>query len=142
VALAVGGPPQGGYHGPNGGRMLVFKLGGTAVLPDIPPYEQPAFVDAQQFATPEVVAHGGQVFADNCAICHGQGGAARATFPDLRRSPMTLSQEAFDNVVLKGALAARGMGSFGERLQPADTVAIRAWLIGQATAARNPQPVR
>jgi glucose dehydrogenase len=28
VALAVGGPGQGGYYAPNGARLLVFKLGG------------------------------------------------------------------------------------------------------------------
>jgi quinohemoprotein ethanol dehydrogenase len=141
VALAVGGPPQGGYYAPNGARMLVFKLGGKATIPDIPPYQQPAFVEVSQFATPEVVAHGNQVFADNCAICHGQGGAARATFPDLRRSPLVVDQKAFDSVVLEGSRSARGMASFASRLQPSDTEALRAYLIGQAEVARTaPQP--
>ena len=117
--------------------MLVFKLGGTAVLPDLPDYQQPGFVVAEQFASPQVVARGDEVFAGNCAICHGQGGAARATFPDLRRSPMILDQAAFDNVVLHGALAARGMGAFADRLQAGDAEALRAYLVGQAQAARR-----
>jgi len=137
VALAVGGPGQGGYYAPNGARMLVFRLGGTTVLPDLPPYEEPQFVAAEQFADAATIARGGEVFANNCAICHGQGGAARATFPDLRRSVMITSQAAFDSVVLQGALGARGMGSFSDRLQPGDTTALRAYLIGQATTARN-----
>ena len=80
------------------------------------------------------------MFATNCALCHGQGGAARATFPDLRRSPAISDQTAFDTVVLKGALSARGMGSFGDKLQPNDTQAIRAYLIGQADAASKTPP--
>jgi quinohemoprotein ethanol dehydrogenase len=137
VALAVGGPGNGGYYAPNGARMLVFKLGGTGVLPDLPAYEQPGFIQAEQFAPPEVVARGDALFANNCALCHGQGGAARATFPDLRRSQMIVNQAAFDTVVLKGSLSERGMGSFADRLQPADTEALRAYLISQAAAARN-----
>jgi mono/diheme cytochrome c family protein len=137
VALAVGGPPAGGYYAPNGGRMLVFRLGGSVVLPDLPAYQPPAFVDTKQFAPAPVVAHGSQVFAENCAICHGQGGAARATFPDLRRSTLVTDQAAFDAVVLQGARAARGMGSFANRLNASDTEALRAYLIGQAEAARN-----
>ena len=141
VALAVGGPGRGGYYAPNGARLLAFKLGGTAVLPDIPPYEQPDFIQAEQFAPAEIIARGGDVFANNCAICHGQGGAARATFPDLRRSQMVLNQAAFDNVVLQGALSSRGMGSFAGRLEPADTEALRAYLIAQAEAARTAPPL-
>jgi PQQ-dependent dehydrogenase (methanol/ethanol family) len=137
VALAVGGPPAGGYYAPNGGRMLVFRLGGSVVLPNLPAYQPPAFVDAKQFAPATVIAHGNQVFAENCAICHGQGGAARATFPDLRRSTLVVDQNAFDAVVLQGARSARGMGSFANRLNAADTEALRAYLISQAEAARN-----
>jgi quinohemoprotein ethanol dehydrogenase len=137
VALAVGGPGQGGYYAPNGARLLVFKLGGQTALPDLPPYQQPAFVQAEQFGSAEEIAHGTALFADNCAICHGQGGAARATFPDLRRSAMLVDQSAFDAVVLQGALGSRGMGSFADRLQPADTLALRAYLVSMAESARN-----
>jgi quinohemoprotein ethanol dehydrogenase len=137
VALAVGGPGQGGYYAPNGARLLVFKLGGDMTLPDLPPYQQPAFVQAEQFGSAEAIAQGATLFADNCAICHGQGGAARATFPDLRRSAMLVDQGAFDAVVLQGVLGSRGMASFAERLQPQDTQALRAYLVNMAHSARN-----
>jgi PQQ-dependent dehydrogenase (methanol/ethanol family) len=137
VAIAVGGPAQGGYYAPNGARLLVFRLGGAMSLPDVPAYEQPGFVVTEQFATAEVVTHGGELFAQNCALCHGQGGAARATFPDLRRSESLLDQALFDAVVLEGLKAANGMASFEGRLNPPDTEALRAYLIGQAEAARN-----
>jgi alcohol dehydrogenase (cytochrome c)/quinohemoprotein ethanol dehydrogenase len=140
LALAVGGGARGGYYAPNGARMLVFKLGGTAVLPDLPPYQQPDFVQVVQTASADVVTRGGELFSTNCATCHGQGGAARATFPDLRRSQMIVNATAFDSVVLQGALSSRGMGSFGNTLQPKDTEALRAYLIAQAEVARNTPP--
>jgi quinohemoprotein ethanol dehydrogenase len=141
VALAVGGlGGRSGYYAPSGARLLVFKLGSDKTLPDLPPYEQPDFVQVAQFASPEVVTRGGEVFANNCALCHGQGGAARATFPDLRRSALIANQAAFDAVVLQGGLSSRGMGSFADKLQPADTEALRAYLIGQADTARRAPP--
>ncbi len=140
ITVAVGGPGQGGYFAPKGARMLVFKLGDNATLPDLPAYTPPPFVEAKQFATDQVVAHGSNVFANNCANCHGQGGAARAASPDLRRSMLIADQNAFDTVVLQGARKELGMASFAGRLQPADTEALRAYLISQAAAARNAPP--
>jgi mono/diheme cytochrome c family protein len=136
-AIAVGGPAQGGYYAPNGARLLVFKLGGTATIPDLPEYEQPPYVDVPQVASAEVVTHGEELFRNNCSLCHGQGAAARATFPDLRRSAAVTDQSLFDTIVLEGVLGANGMASFDDRLDPPDTEAIRAYLIAQAEAARN-----
>ncbi len=48
VAVAVGGPMPGGYYAPNGARLLVFKLGGKAVLPDLPAYTQPPIAPPPQ----------------------------------------------------------------------------------------------
>jgi hypothetical protein len=50
---------------------------------------------------------------------------------------MLVDQSAFDAVVLQGALGSRGMGSFAGRLQPADTLALRAYLVSMAESARN-----
>lgn len=142
LALAVGGPPRGGYFAPNGARMLVFKLGGSVALPEMPDYQPPPFIDVAQFGAPEVIQRGEEVFGANCAACHGQGGNARAAFPDLRRSALTTDQAAFDSVVLQGARKERGMASFAERLQPGDSEAVRAYLIGQAQVARTAPPGR
>lgn len=137
IAIAVGGPVQGGYYAPNGARLLAFKLGGTAVVPELPAYEQPGFVEVAQFGTDEDIAHGGELFAANCALCHGQGGNARATFPDLRRTIRITNQAVFDSVVLGGALEANGMASFADQLTEEDSADIRAYLVAQAEAARN-----
>lgn len=141
VALAVGGPVAGGYYAPNGARLLVFKLGGTAVLPDLPEYVQPPIAPPPQFTDAATIRRGAMVFEAQCQLCHGRNGAARSTFPDLRRSPALHSQELLDTIVLQGVLAERGMGSFAEFLEDGDTVALRGYLISIAEAAlQQPAP--
>ncbi|MEO8315566.1 MAG: hypothetical protein ABI645_12325 [Pseudomonadota bacterium] len=68
-------------------------------------------------------------------LCRGRNGAARATIPDLRRSPALHNQALMDNIVLQGALAESGMGSSREYLKDGETVALRAYLISIAEAA-------
>jgi PQQ-dependent dehydrogenase (methanol/ethanol family) len=137
VAVAVGGPMPGGYYAPNGARLLVFKLGAKTVLPELPPFTERPLSTAAQFADATTITRGAQVFEDQCQLCHGRNGAARSTFPDLRRSPALESQELLDAIVLQGALAERGMGSFREFLKDGDTVALRGYLISLAEAART-----
>jgi PQQ-dependent dehydrogenase (methanol/ethanol family) len=135
VALPVGGPVPGGYYAPNGARLLVFKLGGKTTLPDLPPFTQRPISTAPQFADAAAIARGAQVFEAQCQTCHGRNGAARSTFPDLRRSPALQSQQLLDTIVLQGTLSERGMASFREYLKPGDTVDLRAYLISVAQAA-------
>lgn len=136
VAVAVGGPVPGGYYAPNGARLLVFRLGSKTVLPDLPPFTERPLSAAPQFADTETVRRGAQVFEAQCQTCHGRNGAARSTFPDLRRSPALQSQELLDAIVMQGALSERGMASFRDYLKDGDTVALRGYLISVAEAAR------
>jgi PQQ-dependent dehydrogenase (methanol/ethanol family) len=136
VAVAVGGPMPGGYYAPNGARLLVFRLGGKTVLPDLPPFTERPISTAPQFADADTIRRGAQVFEAQCQLCHGRNGAARSTFPDLRRSPALQSQELLDAIVLQGALSERGMASFRDYLQEGDTSALRGYLISLAEAAR------
>ena len=134
IAIAVGGPVQGGYYAPNGARLLVFKLGGDVVLPDLPAFTDRPLAPPAQFADADVIARGQQVFEERCQLCHGVGGAARSTFPDLRRAPALHDQTLFDTIVLQGVLSDRGMASFSEYLQEGDTTALRAYLVSLAEA--------
>ncbi len=135
VAIAVGGPVQGGYYAPNGARLLVFKLGGNATVPDLPPFTQRPIAPPPQFADADTIQHGAEVFEQQCQTCHGRNGAARSTFPDLRRSPALQSQQLLDAIVLQGTLSGQGMASFSQYLKDGDTVALRAYLISAAEAA-------
>jgi glucose dehydrogenase/cytochrome c553 len=142
VAVAVGGPMPGGYYAPNGARLLVFRLGGKTALPDLPPFTERPISTAPQFADADTIRRGAQVFEAQCQLCHGRNGAARSTFPDLRRSPALQSQELLDAIVLQGALSERGMASFRDYLQDGDTNALRGYLISVAEAARAQPPAR
>ena len=56
---------------------------------------------------------------------------------------MLHTQEGFDQVVLQGVRAERGMAGFADNLQAADTAAVRAYLIARATEelkAQTPAP--
>ena len=138
VAIAVGGPVPGGYYAPNGARLLVFKVGGKKVLPDLPPFTERPIAPPPQFADAATISKGGQVFEAQCQTCHGRNGAARSTFPDLRRSAALNDQNLLDTIVMQGSLSARGMASFREYLKEGDTVALRAYLISVAEAALTP----
>src|SRR5690606_40914810 len=120
---------------PNGARLLVFGLGGNAVLPDLPAFTQRPIAPPPQFADAATIQRGAAVFEAQCQTCHGRNGAARSTFPDLRRSPALENQQLMDTIVLQGALAERGMASFRDYLQDGDAVALRAYLISVAEAA-------
>jgi quinohemoprotein ethanol dehydrogenase len=135
VAIAVGGPVQGGYYAPNGARMLVFKLGGNVVLPDLPQFTERPIAPPAQFANAATITQGQAVFEERCQLCHGRGGAARSTFPDLRSAPALHDQNLFDSIVLGGILSANGMASFRDYVDNEDTVALRAYIISLAEQA-------
>jgi quinohemoprotein ethanol dehydrogenase len=140
VAIAVGGPVPGGYYAPNGARLLVFKQGGKGAIPDLPKFTEAPIAPPAQFADAATIRRGAQVFEEQCQLCHGRNGAARATFPDLRRAAALHSQPLLDAIVLQGTLAERGMASFAQYLKDGDTVALRGYLISVAEAARTPAP--
>ncbi len=140
VAVSVGGNQVGGYYSSNHSRLLVFALNGKAKLPPALPYTPRPLDPPGATASAEVVELGRQRYSRYCAGCHGENGQMRgAQFPDLTRTPLLHSQEGFDQVVLKGALAARGMASFAKVLKPKDTEAVRAFIIARANEIKKAQ---
>jgi quinohemoprotein ethanol dehydrogenase len=134
IAASVGVNQAGNYYAPNYSRLLVFTVGGSTVLPPTVSFTAPQLNPPPMTASAEEVAAGQEHYNATCAMCHGNGGAARgANFPNLLVSPMLHSQEGFDAIVLGGARQERGMVSFADRLQPADSAEIRAYLISRAT---------
>ncbi|MBD3648548.1 MAG: PQQ-dependent dehydrogenase, methanol/ethanol family, partial [Pseudomonadales bacterium] len=81
-ALSSGGPAA-ELKQKNRGRILAFKLGGTAELPPVEadlPMPEPPELDA----TPEQIAHGKAVYHRYCGVCHGSGVQGGGVIPDLR----------------------------------------------------------
>lgn len=112
------------YFAPTHARMLVFALGGKAVLPAPEPYTPPPLNPPPSTASAAVIARGGEVYTQYCSVCHGVNGfQARSSFPNLTITPLLWTQPGFDQVVLGGGRADKGMGSFAGDLKPADTAA-------------------
>jgi mono/diheme cytochrome c family protein len=63
-------------------------------------------------------------------VCHGAD-AIGAILPDLRYSVVPQQKEAWDDVVLKGALAEQGMVSFSRYLTPSQSEAVRAYVLSE-----------
>ena len=109
-------------------RLLVFRLGGTAILP--PMTATAAIPPPPPLRAPEtVVKRGAQLFANACAVCHGQ--QAIGGVKDLRH--MTGETHAkFDDIVLNGLYRDKGMASFADLLKPEEVAAIHAYVISRA----------
>jgi quinohemoprotein ethanol dehydrogenase len=115
-------------------RMLVFKLGGTAVLPTTAPRAIPA--PPPQTASAETVARGEAAYNKTCRICHGGNLISGGMTPDLRfMSRETHAQ--FEAIVLGGARADRGMASFADVVSVDETQAIHAYIIAESAKAQG-----
>jgi mono/diheme cytochrome c family protein len=120
------------------GRLMVFKLGGTATAPKPEIVEVPA-LDLTTIASSGDATQGFALFQSFCQVCHGPR-ASGAFLPDLRRSPHLLSAENFKSVVIDGANASRGMAGFKRFLTPEQAEHIRAFIIQEAKAPAPPPP--
>jgi quinohemoprotein ethanol dehydrogenase len=132
--------PGSNYWAPNYSRLLVYKLGGTATLPEPTPVPPLTLNPPPAFGTPEIVAHGQDLYGRFCSTCHGTDGLSRGMFPDLRYAGAINSADGFKAIVVDGALTANGMVSFKEALPGDDPEAIRAYLVSRAIAAKNAPP--
>jgi mono/diheme cytochrome c family protein len=144
VAVVAGYRLTGNYWAPNYSRLLVYKLGATAKLPDAPPIPDPVLNPPPAFGTAAVIKHGQETYGRFCGTCHGNDGFSRGMFPDLRYAGAINSAEAFKAIVIDGALAKNGMVSFANALKPDEPEAVRAYLVSKAIQAQKspPAPMR
>jgi quinohemoprotein ethanol dehydrogenase len=115
-------------------RMLVFKLGGTAVLPATAPRAIPA--PPPQTASAETIARGEAAYNKTCRICHGGNLISGGMTPDLRFMSAQTHQQ-FEAIVLGGARADRGMASFADAVSVGDVEAIHAFIIDVSRKAQG-----
>ncbi len=118
------------------GRVLTFKLGATQQLP--PLLEKAAIPEPPaDTASEEDIADGGVLFHDFCAVCHGFGAVGGGVIPDLRYSQPSI-HESWEEIVLNGALASTGMGSFARWITKEDMEKIHAYVIRRAHEGDKP----
>lgn len=116
------------------GRVLTYKLGGTATLPPatVSPRKLPdvAAVDT----SPETLQHGKSLYLERCSWCHGFDTSGTGSFPDLKYASAT-THSIWNAIVLDGAYFEKGMPAFGEFLNDDDAQAVRAYVLQQAQIA-------
>ncbi|WP_232476176.1 PQQ-dependent dehydrogenase, methanol/ethanol family [Flavisphingomonas formosensis] len=117
------------------GRLLVFRLGGTASAPAYPPEPVSTFKAETPKVPAATIERGRIVYNNNCMVCHGVN-AISSILPDLRKSMLIADAQAFDAVVADGALADNGMVGFRDKLPAADIAAIRAYLQERSAAQK------
>jgi quinohemoprotein ethanol dehydrogenase len=136
VAVVAGGNANPGgnsnYYAPNYSRLLVYKLGGTAVLPPAVAAPLQVLNPPPAFGSPAQLSHGAQLYERFCGTCHGAEAQARGMFPDLRYSGALQNTDAFQVIVLGGVLKQNGMVSFKSALPPADAEDVRAYIVARA----------
>jgi alcohol dehydrogenase (cytochrome c)/quinohemoprotein ethanol dehydrogenase len=126
------------YGAGNQSRLLVFKLGATTALPPAPPpAPKPVLNPPPSTASAQTIELGHQQFASHCAMCHEPFAANRSVFPDLRYSPALNSAEAFNAIVLEGALQTAGMASFKGKMSTEEVQSVRAYMIERANQAKE-----
>ncbi|MEO0962333.1 MAG: c-type cytochrome, partial [Pseudomonadota bacterium] len=121
----------------NEGRLLVFKVGGTAEYPevveknlDIP--EPPTDVQL----TAAEIRKGGQMFMGTCALCHGALAISPGVIPDLRRMSPVI-HENFKSIVADGMLAHQGMAKFSDLHSDEDLDLIYGYIVSRAREDRK-----
>lgn len=113
-------------------RIMAFSLGGTGKIPKVdtslPKIDEPPKMEVSK----AMLEKGFNLYnSGSCWLCHGDradsiGGSA----PDLRRSPIIKSKDAWYRVIVKGALKDGGM--LGQDFSADDAEAIRAFVVEQA----------
>ena len=127
---------SGNYPRQRNGKLMAFKLGADGQLPEVV-MSEPQPLDLEGITSTGDAAYGGAVYAGYCSVCHGPVGMSSGSIPDLRYSPMLLSEETFHAIVLDGALLARGMPGFAADIGAVEAEALRAYLLGLAGSVSN-----
>ena len=138
VAVAIGAGGSAGLNfsrvpWENAGYVAAFKLGGTAKLPPRRP-QPPRTVEAPaEEASAATLTAGHKLYHQWCMFCHGIGVKSGGLLPDLRFGKRDVyAKTRWQEIVISGVRADRGMPSFAGSLSREDAEAIRAYVISQA----------
>ncbi|MDJ0786383.1 MAG: PQQ-dependent dehydrogenase, methanol/ethanol family [Myxococcota bacterium] len=121
----------------NHGRLLVFKLGGTAKLPVHEAQERELAAIPAEFDA-DLVLRGNHAFHRWCGTCHGPGVVSGGVLPDLRKSAAAI-YDIYPAILLEGAKLPNGMPNFSPFIGPDDVEAIRAYVLTRRAALLESQ---
>ncbi len=115
VLAALGGQEAadlGWGYGNQMRRLMVFSLQGELDMPPQSAPNVPTPLVAPFFEVDGDFAVKGADIFGQCTFCHGPEAIAGGLAPDLRASPIVLSESAFMEVVRGGSIRDRGMPSY------------------------------
>jgi quinohemoprotein ethanol dehydrogenase len=133
LAMASGDPPPETVASGNAGRVLAWKLGGTARLPVDPPRAPEPVVPIEARLDPARVERGKRIYFRHCGPCHGPSAVGGGFLPDLRRSAPAV-YDALPAIVLEGGRLDRGMPEFAGFLGAEDVADLRDYLLERRAA--------
>ncbi len=120
----------------NKSRILTYRLGGNAVLPD-PSVPAPLVFDPPEAtADAETIARGKYLYHRHCAVCHGDAAVSGGLLSDLRASP-AIQEDLWNAIVLEGAMTEHGMVSYAAEVDSDDSKAIRSYIIARSHESRE-----
>jgi quinohemoprotein ethanol dehydrogenase len=122
---------EGAGSNKNDGRLLVFKLGGTAQIPALEKLNREVEAIAGEL-DPARVKAGNFAYHRWCAFCHGVGAQSGGVLPDLRTSQLFFS-DALTPIVMQGQLLAKGMPNLSKWMTQQELDDVRVYI----TAKRN-----
>jgi quinohemoprotein ethanol dehydrogenase len=129
----AGGPGGGGEAKQRQpGRLIAFRLNGTATLPKEPGPAPPAN-PADKVWNAAAVQHGKQTYATLCFRCHGPNASSSNVVPDLRRSAYLTGEAAWKAVVMDGVLNPHGMVGWSAFMSAGDAEDIRRFVSSEAS---------
>jgi len=118
-------------------RVLVFKLGGKAALPQQQASIPREFIDLPPATgTPADIEAGKLAYHNNCSVCHGASAVSQFSIPDLRYSDVTHDAAAWKSVVIDGERKDNGMVSFAKFLSPQQAEQVRQYVLSVANGQK------
>lgn len=113
------------------GRILTYKLGGKAQLPELPPPSTILPDPPALTGTAEDLSVGKVMYHQFCGVCHGAGVKAGGVIPDLRYMAPG-KHTVFEDIVLGGLLKDKGMVGFADVLTKEEAKAVQQYIIAEA----------
>jgi quinohemoprotein ethanol dehydrogenase len=113
-------------------RLLVFKIGGKAVLPPAPADAKLPLDPPPLTGRPEQIADGASHYQNSCGVCHGDAAIAGGLNPDLRHAASLSKPQLWQQIVHDGILKENGMVGWAANFSAEQIENMRHYVIKRA----------
>ena len=134
VLAGVGGSHgnhQSTFEHDNSGRVLTYKIDGTAPMPIVENRPKRKVSHPRLDVSREIIDYGRKIYSDLCFSCHGMALEASGVYPDLRTASAE-THELWDAIVRGGIRTHKGMPSFADVINAEEAKAIHAYVLDRA----------